>query len=40
MVTDSERFYGSVLDLLEDPEEIKEVDTLLAWWDQCASAMK
>ncbi|KAF8190092.1 hypothetical protein BJ912DRAFT_850336 [Pholiota molesta] len=34
MVTDSERFYGSVLDLLEDPKEIKEVDTLLAWWDR------
>jgi hypothetical protein len=31
-VTDSERFYTSVLDLLRDPDEAKEVDDLLAWW--------
>ncbi|RDB22948.1 hypothetical protein Hypma_009802 [Hypsizygus marmoreus] len=33
-VTDSERFYSSILDLLEDPEEKAEVDRLLAWWNQ------
>jgi len=33
-VTDSERFYSSVLDLLEDPEEIEEVEDLLQWWDR------
>lgn len=33
-VTDSERFYNSILDLLEDPEETKEVDDLLAWWNR------
>lgn len=32
MVTDSERFYNSILELLEDIEEVKEVDRLLAWW--------
>lgn len=31
-VTDSERFYNSILELLEDPDEIKEVDALTAWW--------
>ncbi|KAG1817177.1 uncharacterized protein BJ212DRAFT_1270676 [Suillus subaureus] len=29
---DSETFYHSLLDLLEDPEESKEVDELLTWW--------
>lgn len=33
-VTDSERFYHSMLDILEDPSEGKEVANLLAWWDQ------
>jgi len=33
-VTDSERFYNSILDLLEDPEETKEVDDLLTWWNR------
>ncbi|KAG1764999.1 hypothetical protein EDD22DRAFT_978875 [Suillus occidentalis] len=28
----SETFYHSLLDLLEDPEESKEVDELLTWW--------
>jgi len=32
--TDSERFYNSVLDLLEDQDEVKEVDDLLAWWNR------
>ncbi|KAG2129689.1 uncharacterized protein EDB93DRAFT_1095331, partial [Suillus bovinus] len=30
--TDSETFYHSLLDLLEDPDESKEVDKLLMWW--------
>ena len=30
--TDSERFYVSVLDFLDDPEEKDEVDDLLNWW--------
>ncbi|KIJ62743.1 hypothetical protein HYDPIDRAFT_93808, partial [Hydnomerulius pinastri MD-312] len=32
LVTDSERFYNSVIDLLDDPEEKEEVDQLLTWW--------
>ncbi|KAH6876507.1 hypothetical protein BKA70DRAFT_1370095 [Coprinopsis sp. MPI-PUGE-AT-0042] len=32
--TDSETFYNSVLDLLEDPEEQEEVQELLAWWNK------
>ncbi|KAH6879665.1 hypothetical protein BKA70DRAFT_1378294 [Coprinopsis sp. MPI-PUGE-AT-0042] len=32
--TDSETFYHSVLDLLEDPEEQHEVKELLNWWNQ------
>ncbi|KAG2737573.1 hypothetical protein P692DRAFT_20761391 [Suillus brevipes Sb2] len=32
--TDSETFYHSLLDLLEDPEEVKEVDELLTWWNR------
>lgn len=31
---DSEIFYHSLLDLLEDPEERKEVDELLTWWNR------
>ncbi|KAG2142776.1 uncharacterized protein EDB93DRAFT_1088748 [Suillus bovinus] len=30
--TNSETFYHSLLDLLEDLEELKEVDELLVWW--------
>jgi hypothetical protein len=33
-VTDSERFYTSILDLLEDQDEAKEVDDLLSWWNK------
>ncbi|KAG2740811.1 hypothetical protein P692DRAFT_201842415 [Suillus brevipes Sb2] len=29
---DSETFYHSLLDLFEDPDESKEVDDLLTWW--------
>ncbi|KAG2151041.1 uncharacterized protein EDB93DRAFT_1249536 [Suillus bovinus] len=31
-VTDSENFYHSILDLLEDPDETEEVVDLMAWW--------
>ena len=33
-VTDSERFYNSLLEILDDPAEKKEVDALLKWWDR------
>jgi len=32
--TNSERFYFTVLDLLEDIEEQVEVNELLAWWNR------
>ena len=31
-LTDSERFYNSILDLLDDRDERDEVDELLIWW--------
>jgi hypothetical protein len=34
LVTDSERFYGSVLKLFEDEEEKEEVSDLLTWWNR------
>ena len=34
MVTDSERFYNSIDELLNDPEEKDEVDQLLTWWNR------
>ncbi|KIJ58978.1 hypothetical protein HYDPIDRAFT_118906 [Hydnomerulius pinastri MD-312] len=34
LVTDSERFYNSILELLDDPEEKDEVDQLLIWWNR------
>ncbi|KAJ3540108.1 hypothetical protein NMY22_g4446 [Coprinellus aureogranulatus] len=33
-VTDSEYFYFLIIDLLEDPEEQEEIDSLLRWWNQ------
>ncbi|KIM77880.1 hypothetical protein PILCRDRAFT_824854 [Piloderma croceum F 1598] len=33
-VTDSERFYNSMLDLFEDVEEKEEVNDLLTWWNR------
>ncbi|KAG1772137.1 hypothetical protein EDD22DRAFT_976678 [Suillus occidentalis] len=33
-VTDSETFYHSLLDLLEDPDEKEEVTDLLVWWNR------
>ncbi|KAH6913099.1 hypothetical protein BKA70DRAFT_1369812 [Coprinopsis sp. MPI-PUGE-AT-0042] len=32
--TDSERFYNSIIKLLEDPEELVKVKQLLVWWDR------
>lgn len=32
--TDSERFYDSVVEVLEDPEEGYEVHDLLVWWNR------
>ncbi|KIJ09521.1 hypothetical protein PAXINDRAFT_17395 [Paxillus involutus ATCC 200175] len=34
LVTDSERFYTSILQLLDDPDEVDEVDQLLTWWNR------
>ncbi|TEB11985.1 hypothetical protein FA13DRAFT_1595754, partial [Coprinellus micaceus] len=34
MEMDSETFYISVLEVLEDPEEQDEVKELLTWWNQ------
>jgi hypothetical protein len=33
---ESELFYHSILELLEDPDEVEEVKALLAWWDRYA----
>ena len=33
-VTDSERFYNSSLELLEDPDEKDEVKQLMTWWNR------
>jgi hypothetical protein len=33
-VTDSERFYNSILDLFNDPDEKEEVNELLMWWNR------
>jgi len=34
LVTNLERFYTSILDLLDDPDEKDEVDQLLMWWNR------
>ena len=34
MVTDSERFYNSILDLFEDVDEQREVNDLQMWWNR------
>ncbi|KIM60075.1 hypothetical protein SCLCIDRAFT_26865 [Scleroderma citrinum Foug A] len=34
LITDSECFYTSILDLLGDPDEKDEVDQLLMWWNR------
>jgi hypothetical protein len=33
-ITDSERFYNSILQFLEDADEKNEVDVLLVWWNR------
>ncbi|KAG1784994.1 uncharacterized protein HD556DRAFT_1435288 [Suillus plorans] len=33
-VTNSERFYNSMLDVFEDPEEKQETDDLAVWWNR------
>lgn len=33
--TDSETFYQSLLELLDDPDEAFEVDELMVWWNRC-----
>jgi hypothetical protein len=37
IVTDSERFYNSILELLDDPLEKQEVEALLTWWNRLVS---
>lgn len=34
LATDSERFYNSIVEFLEDPEENTEVQELLVWWNR------
>ena len=34
LATDSERFYNSILDLFDDPDEQEEVTDLVAWWNR------
>lgn len=34
--TDSEHFYDSTLEILEDPEEQQEVQALMKWWNMWA----
>ncbi|KIJ58642.1 hypothetical protein HYDPIDRAFT_102277 [Hydnomerulius pinastri MD-312] len=34
LVTDSERFYTSIIELLDDPDEKDEVNQLLTWWNR------
>jgi hypothetical protein len=38
-VTDSERFYNSILELFDDVDEREEVDDLLVWWNRYNSNM-
>ncbi|KJA19284.1 hypothetical protein HYPSUDRAFT_143937 [Hypholoma sublateritium FD-334 SS-4] len=33
-ITDSERFYNSLFDFLQDPDEVHEVNALLSWWNR------
>ena len=39
-MTDSENFYVSLLDLLEDPAEKQDVHSLLQWWNRCDSQLQ
>jgi hypothetical protein len=38
-VTDSERFYNSILELFDDDDEHEEIDDLLVWWNRYNSNM-
>jgi hypothetical protein len=33
-VTDSERFYTSILELFDDADEKEEVNNLMVWWNR------
>jgi hypothetical protein len=33
-VTDSERFYNSILELFDNIDEREEIDDLLVWWNR------
>jgi hypothetical protein len=33
-ITDSEKFYTTILELLYDPAEKREVDALFVWWNR------
>lgn len=33
-ITDSERFYNSIMEILTDRDEAKEIKELLTWWDR------
>jgi hypothetical protein len=39
-ITDSERFYTSLFDMLDDPREKKDVDALLGWWNRYAPCLQ
>ena len=39
-VTDSENFYVSLLDLLRDSAEKKDMHSLLQWWNRCDSQLQ
>ncbi|KIM63455.1 hypothetical protein SCLCIDRAFT_53690, partial [Scleroderma citrinum Foug A] len=34
LVTDSECFYSSIVELLDDQDEMEEVDQLMMWWNR------
>lgn len=35
-ITETERFYNTIMELLEDPNELTEVNELLLWWNRYA----
>ncbi|KIK11566.1 hypothetical protein PISMIDRAFT_19420 [Pisolithus microcarpus 441] len=34
LITDSKRFYSSIMELLDNPDESNEVDQLITWWNR------
>ncbi|KAI5991824.1 hypothetical protein EDD15DRAFT_2168810, partial [Pisolithus albus] len=34
LITDSKRFYSSIMELLDDPDKSDEVDQLITWWNR------